>query len=59
MDANIEPHLSSCIRGHHVYDAIWSTTVREELQCAREIWNVKDRYAISILPHSDVVGHLP
>ena len=38
MDANLEPHLSSCICGHHVYIAIWSTTVREELQFAKRNW---------------------
>ena len=35
---------------------IWSATVREELQCAREVRNAKDRYTISGLRGSDVVG---
>ena len=59
MNADEEAHLSSCRRGYHIYNAIWSGTVGEELQCAREIENVKDRYAISILKGSDVVGYLP
>ena len=33
--------------GYHVYNAIWSATVREELQCVREVGNAKDRYVIS------------
>ena len=55
----IKKHLSSCIRGYHIYNAIWSATVGEELQCAREVGKVKDGYAISVLQGSDVVGHLP
>ena len=61
MDANKVTHLSSHIRGYHIYNAIWDATyaVREELQCARELENVKDGYVISILQDSDVLGHLP
>ena len=49
MDANEEAHLSSCICGYHVYNAIWSATIREELQCAREVGDVKDGYTISVI----------
>ena len=59
MDANEEAHFSSCTCGYHVYNAIWSATVGDELECAREVGNVKDAYAISVLQGSDVVGHLP
>ena len=37
MDADEEAHLSSCMCGYHVYNAIWSTTVGEELQCAKKL----------------------
>ena len=43
-DANKELHLSSCIYGYHIYNVIWSVTVGEELQYAREIENAKDGY---------------
>ena len=49
MNANKEAHLSSCIHGYNIYNAIWSGTVGEELQCANGSWDAKDRYAISIL----------
>ena len=49
MDADIEAHLSSFIRDYHVYNAIWSVTVGEELQCANGIWECKGQIAISIL----------
>jgi len=33
--------------------------VGEELPCAREVGNAKDRYAVSVLRDLHVVGHLP
>ena len=38
MDADEEAHLSSCIRGYHVYNVIWSATIGEELQFANRSW---------------------
>ena len=58
MDANEGAHLSSCIGGYHIYNAIWSATVREKLQCAREVGDAKDQYTTSVLRGSDVVGRL-
>ena len=37
MDADKEAHLSSCIRGYHIYNVIWCATVGEELQCAKKL----------------------
>ena len=37
MDADKETHLSSCVHSYHVYNAIWSATVGEELQCAKKL----------------------
>ena len=58
MDTEAEAFLSSCIRGYHVYNDIW-TAIVEELEYSREVGNAKDRYAVSILRGSDIVGHLP
>ena len=58
MDTNKEAHLSSYVCGYYIYNAIWSVTVREELQYAREVGNAKDGYTISIIQGSDVVEHL-
>ena len=44
MDVDKELHLSSCVCGYHIYNAIWSVTVGEELQYAIEIENAKDGY---------------
>ena len=58
MNAAEGAHLSSCIHGYYVYNAICNVTVRKELQCGREIGNVKDGYTISILQGSNVLGCL-
>ena len=52
--------VESVIRGHHVYKAIWSSVLGEELQCHREVGNIHDLYAVSIVkPGTGVVGHIP
>ena len=52
-------YLNSAICGHHIYKDIWSSVHSEELHCKREISNVYDLYAVSIIKHGmDIVGHL-
>ena len=38
-----------CICGYHIYNTFWSATVGEELQCAKKLGNVKDRYVTLII----------
>ena len=38
-----------CICGYYVYNTFWSATVGEELQCAKKLGNVKDRYVTLII----------
>lgn len=57
---------SSCIKGYHIYKAIWSPSVGDKLECHREPTNIKDCYAVAVVYkcHMDVddddttVGHL-
>ena len=49
----------SCIRGYHIYRAIWNPTVEETLDCMQESSNPRDRYAVSVLKDGQIVGHLP
>ena len=51
--------MSSSVRGYHVYHDIWTAVVGEELPCAREPTNTKDRYAVGVLKDDTIVGHLP
>ena len=55
--------MDSVIREHHIYeDKIWSSFIGEELQCQREVGNVHDIYAVSVVKtirrHDTIVGHL-
>ena len=49
----------SCIRGYHLYQAIWTAVVGECLVCQREPLNSSDRYAMAVMKDDVVVGHLP
>ena len=37
-----------CIRGYHVYSAVWEAAIGEELACEREPHNARDRCAIAV-----------
>ena len=49
----------SVVRGHHVYKAIWSPIVGEELEMCREPENRYDRHAVALKKRGSVVGHVP
>ena len=51
--------LSSCIRGHHIYQHIWESEVGETWVCEKEPSNVNDRYAVAVKRDGVIVGHLP
>ena len=38
--------MSSCVRGYHGYQRVWEAVVGENLECEREIRNVKDRNVV-------------
>ena len=50
---------SSCVRGYHVYRAIWDAVIGEDLVCERETTNEHDRYAVAVVKDGVVIGHLP
>lgn len=47
------------ITGHHVYKAVWTPTINEELICEREPENEFDRNAIKVVKDGTIVGHVP
>ena len=53
-----EYEVSSVVRGFHVYQQSWSPSLEEQLECLREAGNDKDRYAVAVLRHGSVVGHI-
>ena len=48
-----------CIRGYHIYRAIWHAAVGETLLCAREPTNNSDMYAVAVIRAGVTIGHLP
>lgn len=55
----MESEVACCVRGYHVYQAIWTAVVGEELVCEREPTNSLDRYAVAVLKNEIIIGHLP
>lgn len=55
----MELHLQCCVRGYHIYKAIWTAAIGEELPCIRETSNVTDRYSVAVTKDDVIVGHLP
>ena len=48
-----------CIRGYHVYKAIWDAAMGEELPCEREPANLADVCAVAVIKDGQCVGHIP
>lgn len=51
--------IDSMVRGHHVYQQVWTPLTGENLMCARIEDNTQDRYVVAVLQHDTIVGHLP
>ena len=51
--------LQSVICGHHIYKQIWRLLVGKILTLEREKGNNHDKFAVSLLKHATVLGHVP
>lgn len=51
--------VESSIRGHHVYKDTWTPVSGQVLDTRQEHGNAHDQYAVSVLHHGLVVGHIP
>ena len=51
--------VESVIRGHHIYKDIWTPNIGEELICQRELGNLRDPFAVSLLKGTTIVSHVP
>ena len=51
--------LESIIRGRHIYKQIWRPLVGEILTLEREEGNKHEKFAVSLLKHATVLGHVP
>ena len=50
--------METCVRGFHVYKAIWEAAVREEPEYRRERGNRVDCYAVAIVKDEGRVWQL-
>ena len=55
----VEHEVACCVRGYHIYKDIWQGSIGDTLVCERQLSNLKDRYAVAVIEHGTVVGHLP
>ncbi len=51
--------VEAMVRGYNAYKNIWTAVVGEELPCQREIANPRDPFAVAVLKHEAIVGHVP
>ena len=51
--------IQSTVRGHHIYKAIWTPVIGEELTVIPEEANDHDPHAIAVLKDEVIVGHVP
>ena len=49
----------SIVRGHHVYKAIWTPVIGEELEVRTEDDNEHDQHAVAVVKDGVVIGHMP
>ena len=51
--------LRSCIRGHHIYKNVWTSSIGEKLDYECEAANHHDPYVVALKKSTDNVGHVP
>ena len=50
--------IDSYIKGYHVYKDIWTPELHVNLKAVPEPTNLVDKYAVCVLRHETIVGHL-
>ena len=51
--------VEAMVRGYHVYRAVWTPAVDEELRCRREPFNAADPFAVAVVKEDTTVGYVP
>jgi len=51
--------VDAMVRGYHVYLSIWEASIYDELMCARELGNLRNPFAFTIIKSDQTVGHVP
>jgi hypothetical protein len=50
---------SGVVRGHHIYKEVWTPFIGEELCLQQERYNTHDRFAVTLMKGSNIVGRVP
>ena len=50
---------SDVVRGHHIYKEVWTPFIGEELYLQQERYNIHDRFAVTLMKGSNIVGRVP
>ena len=50
---------ASVVKGHHIYKAIWTPVIGEELPAQAEDRNDHDEHAVAVTKGDCIVGHVP
>ena len=59
MSGDFFVEFRSVVRGYHVYRSVWTPVLGELLYTEQELANPEDRYIMSVLKSSTIVGHIP
>ena len=51
--------LTGVVRGHHIYQAVWTSSLEEVLPLSTEDGNDHDRFAVCVKRREEIVGHIP
>ena len=49
----------SVIRGHHVYKDVWTPSIGEILQVARDTDSNHNWFSVGLLKEDAIIGHVP
>ena len=55
MAQAMEKEVPCCIRGYHVYKAIWIAAIGELVTCERTPTNSVDRYAVAVIRNGQYI----
>ena len=59
MSGDFKVSFGGVVRGFHVYQAVWSPVVGEELSIVREHGNPEDAFAVVVTKSGTTVGLIP
>ena len=50
--------VESCIRGFHVYLAVWTPYIGKQLDCVYDSGNSEDPFTVAVQKDGEMIGHV-